>query len=427
MTTNGHPREDTIALVGGGIGGLCAAIGFINKGIPIHVYEAAPAFAEIGAGVSFGPNTYDALKRISPATTTAFERTVTYNGTEEYKKSYFVFRNAEDKSTKVGSPIIDLKSTTGATSVHRAQLLDELIKFVPDEISSFGKRLDNITDNTDHVLLHFKDGTTARHSAVICCDGIKSRGRQLLLGETHPAANAVFSGKYAYRGLIPMDEAARLLGDEIARNAQMFFGHGGHILTFPVEQGRTMNVVAFGTADEWSDERWVKEVTREEMQRDFGDNWVDAARDVINLMRKPDVWALFEFPDAPTYTKGLVCLLGDAAHASTPHQGAGAGMAIEDALVMSCLFEGVERTPEGIKAVFEVYDEVRRPRTQRVVRTSREAGLCYDFMLEGVGDDLEKVRRDLEKRWEWIWYEDLGRHVDDAKALLKKRQGVAKA
>ncbi|KAF4556259.1 FAD-binding domain-containing protein 52 [Elsinoe fawcettii] len=422
MATNGHPAEDTIALVGGGIGGLCAAIGFLEKKIPIHVYEAAPAFAEIGAGVSFGPNSVDALRRISPATLDALDKCVTGNGMEKYKNTYFTFRNAEDKSTKVGSPIIDLESTTGASSVHRAKLLDQLMVHVPNEICSFGKRLDNIIDNGDHVLIHFKDGTIARHSAVICCDGIKSRGRQILLGETHPAANAVFSGKYAYRGLIPMDEAASLLGDEIARNAQMFFAHGGHILTFPVEKGATMNVVAFGTAKEWTDERWVKEVGKAEMTRDFGANWVDCAHDIIKLMQKPDVWALFEFPDAPTYTKGLVCLLGDAAHASTPHQGAGAGMAIEDALIMSNLFEGVERTPQGIREVFEVYDQVRRPRTQRVVKTSREAGLCYDFMLEGVGDDLEKVKEDLAHRWDWIWYKDLGAHVEEAKSLLRERQ-----
>ncbi|PNS21338.1 hypothetical protein CAC42_1117 [Sphaceloma murrayae] len=418
-TTDGSHQEDTIALVGGGIGGLCAAIGLLNKKIPLHIYEAAPAFAEIGAGVSFGPNSVDALRRISPATLDAFEKCVTYNGTEKYKKTYFTFRNGEDKSTKVGTPIIDLESSTGATSVHRAQLLDELIKYVPDEIASFGKRLDNITDNSDHVILQFKDGTTARHSAVICCDGIKSVGRQILLGPDHPAAHAIYSGKYAYRGLIPMDEAAALLGDEIARNSQMFFAHNGHILTFPVEKGRTMNVVAFGTSQTWEDERWVKEMRKEDMYADFGPNWVDAAHDIIKLMQKPDVWALFQFPDAPTYTKGLVCLLGDAAHASTPHQGAGAGMAIEDALVMSELLDGRERTPEGLMEVFRVYDEVRRPRTQKVVKTSREAGLCYDYMLEGVGDDLEKVKEDLRHRWDWIWYEDLGKQVAEAKSMLK--------
>lgn len=116
--------------------------------------------------------------------------------------------------------------------MHRAHFLDELVKLVPDKVAHFGKRLEDIEDLGDHVVLKFHDGTAAKHSAVIGCDGVKSRTRQLVLGQHHPATAPTFSGKYAYRGLIPMDDASELLGDELARNAQMYLGHGGHILTF---------------------------------------------------------------------------------------------------------------------------------------------------------------------------------------------------
>lgn len=111
------------------------------------------------------------------------------------------------------------------------QFLEELVKLVPDEVAHFGKRLEDVQDHGDYVVLKFQDGTTAEHSAVIGCDGVKSRTRQIVLGPDHPAASATFSGVYAYRGLIPMDQAAELLGDELARNAQMYFGHGGHVTT----------------------------------------------------------------------------------------------------------------------------------------------------------------------------------------------------
>lgn len=64
------------------------------------------------------------------------------------------------------------------------------------------------------------------------------------------------------------------------------------------------------------------------MFRDY-EGWGDTATRILQLMEKPDEWALFEHPPAPTYVKGKLAILGDAAHASTPHQGAGAGMAIE--------------------------------------------------------------------------------------------------
>ncbi|KAF2155146.1 FAD/NAD(P)-binding domain-containing protein [Myriangium duriaei CBS 260.36] len=414
--------QDTIAIVGGGIGGLTLAIGCLTQSVPIHVYEAAPSFGEIGAGVSFGPNALRAMQLISPSIWNAFQACLTNNASHESSKYWFRFRNGNDTSSKVGSSIIDLECATGQTSVHRARFLDELVKEVPEEAASFGKRLDNVDDRGEHVVLHFKDGTSARHAAVICCDGIKSRGRHILLGKDHPAASAVFSGKYAYRGLIPMDQAAELMGDDIARNSHMFLGKGGHVLTFPIEKGDTMNVVAFGSADRWDDPEWVKPMKKDDMRRDFA-GFVEVVHEIVSLMQKPDLWALFEMPPAPTYFKNRICLLGDAAHASTPHQGAGAGMAIEDALVMSNLLAGLSTT-EAPRA-FKAFDTARRPRTQKLVTTSHDTGLLYEFQLPGAMDDTNLVADNLSKRLKWIWDFDLKSHVEEAKALLKQTDGTS--
>lgn len=89
-------------------------------------------------------------------------------------------------------------------------------------------------------MLHFADGTTARHTAVLGCDGIKSRVRPIVLQGSDPAA-AVFSGKYAYRGLVPMDKAVEILGDEEPKTAQLHLGYHGHVLTFPIANGKILN------------------------------------------------------------------------------------------------------------------------------------------------------------------------------------------
>jgi len=273
-----------------------------------------------------GPNAARAMKLIDPAIYAGFMGCATNNGWPDRQNYWFSFRKGQDTSSKFGTRFLDLFCETGQTSVHRARFLDELVALIPPEIAHFGKRFEGVDENDGHLVLRFADGTTAQHDALIGCDGIKSKVRAAVLGKDHPAANAVFSGKYAYRGLIPMEDAAALMGDELARNSQMYLGHGGHILTFPIEHGKTMNVVAFGTkADgKWEDPEWVKPMDRDAMFKDY-EGWVESTRQILSLMQKPDIWALFNHLPAPTYFKNRTCLLGDAAHASTPHNGAGAG------------------------------------------------------------------------------------------------------
>jgi len=304
--------------------------------------------------------------------------------------------------------------------VHRARFLDELVALLPEGVAKFGKKLATVRDEGKEVVLRFDDGSDARHSAVIGCDGIKSRTREFVLGADHPAAHAVFTGKYAYRGLIPMADAASLLGDELARNSQMYLGHGGHILTFPISNGETMNVVAFRTkADgKWEDSEWVKPLDRTVMERDF-DGWVEATRKILSLMQKPDCWALFHHPPAPTYFRNRVCLLGDAASASTPHNGAGAGQAIESALVMSRVLAQVYDS-EDIPRAFAAYDRVRRPRSQRQVRMAYEGGLLYDLQAPDCGDDWEKVKERLSVKQSWLWDHDLEADIREAEIIYRE-------
>jgi salicylate hydroxylase len=232
-----------IAVVGGGIGGLALALSLLSHRVPVTVYESAHAFGEIGAGVSFGPNASRAMTLISPAIKEGFDHRATRNQSSEKAKVWFDFRWGEDcgGKHKEGEKIASVECEGGQASVHRAHFLDEMVNLLPDGVAKFGKRLVDYEGSNKGVTLKFKDGTTATHSAVVGCDGIKSNMRAVLLGDEFPAAKPVFSGKYAYRGLIPMDKATALLGDELAQNAQMYLGHHGHILTFAIEKGKTMN------------------------------------------------------------------------------------------------------------------------------------------------------------------------------------------
>ena len=462
-TTTTAPKPYTIAIVGGGIAGLALAIGFHRQGIPFHIYESAHAFGEIGAGVAFGPNSVRAMQLLDPRVRDGFEKIAARSYDPRVRETFMRFRlgcewrgekggeskgevdgvggrggdgeemvdgegkeNGKEGVWKEGYSIAHIKFTganleVGQGAVHRARFLDELVKLVPEGNVSFNHRVVAIDDlGSEGVKLHFAHGETATTDAVVGCDGVKSRVRPILLGEDNPAAHPSFTGKYAYRGLIPMDKAAALLGDELARNNTIYSGYHGHVLAVPIESGKTMNVVAFRTKQDgkWEDEKWVLPMGKEEIRKDF-EGWGQNVKDIVNLMEKPDVWALFDHPPAETYFKGRVCLLGDAAHASTPHQGAGAGMALEDAFVLSNVLAQVDDA-NSLEKAFRAYDETRRLRTQKLVTTSREAGEMYDLEGAGIGDDLETFGANMNVRMNWIWDENLEEELEGAKDILAR-------
>jgi salicylate hydroxylase len=233
-----------VAVVGGGIGGLILTLSLLSHAVPVTLYEAAPKFGEIGAGVSFGPNASRAMELISPHIYEAFEARATHNQSAEKANAWFDFQYGEEcgGNRTVGEKILTLNCNGGQASVHRAHFLDELVKLLPDGVARFGYRvIDFVDEGSNGIALHFANGQQKRHDAIVGCDGIKSKIRSSLLGNDHPATQAAYSGKYAYRGLIPMDEAKALLGVDLAENSQMYLGRHGHILTFPIEKGKTMN------------------------------------------------------------------------------------------------------------------------------------------------------------------------------------------
>jgi salicylate hydroxylase len=156
------------------------------------------------------------------------------------------------------------------------------------------------------------------------------------------------------------------------------------------------------------------------MLKDY-EGWSPSVRKLMANVQSPDIWALFNHPPAPTYysTNPLICLVGDAAHASTPHQGAGAGMCIEDVYVLSELLSLCKSKTDLMKAI-HAYDAARRPRSQKLVKTSREAGMLWEFEGEGVRDDLGALEQNAVKRMDWIWDHDITEDVERARGMMSE-------
>lgn len=194
----------------------------------------------------------------------------------------------------------------------------------------------------------------------------------------------------------------------------------------PIEQGKVVNIVVYFTKEDgrWNDEAWVRPATKEEMLASFR-GWSEPVKSILSLIEKPDLWALFDhLPAATYYRKGKLCLLGDSAHASTPHHGAGAGMAVEDALILSRLLASIGSVGE-LESAFAAYDAVRRPRSQRLVASSRKTGEVYDFEDEIIGDNMKATREYLEHAWDWIWNENLNHQLEMAQLYMKEHKEQA--
>ncbi|GAM83866.1 hypothetical protein ANO11243_018560 [Dothideomycetidae sp. 11243] len=428
-----NARIGRLAIVGGGISGVSLALALIQRGIHVQIYEQSRHFAEIGAGLAFNDAAVRAMKICSPDINTAFEKVRTNNQWPDKSGIMFDCLDGEhDTEVAKQKRLFVLSSGTGTNAVHRAHFLEAIAHYLPDGIVHFGKHLDTIVEQKDSSYqLKFHDGSTADADSIIACDGIKSSVRIWMFGDTHPCSHPQYTYKYAYRGLVPVARAREALGDDIASNSHFHLGRDGHVLTFPVDHGATMNVVLFHTATAPWDAlpRLTQPSTKEQVKRDFSHHGA-TVRKVIDLLEPQlDCWAIFDTGDSPLphYNRGRVCLLGDAAHATTPHHGAGAGMCIEDCAVMAELLADERVTgPEGVQAAFQAFNDQRLERTQWLVQSSRRVGELWDMKAEGVGDDVEMIKKEIIERYDMVWNGQVKEYIAEAKELLGKILGEAK-
>ncbi|CAN9130886.1 unnamed protein product [Alternaria alternata] len=432
-TTFRNHETFPIAIVGGGLGGLALAIGLLRHGVKVHIYEASAAFSEIGAGVTFGANATTALHLIDPRLLEGFMKHATFNTDPERDDTFNTIRWGMDERRTHGSKAGDLAfhqndsyQPQGALAglrmrgrIHRARLLDEMVALLPTDITSFSKSFESVEEVGDGVLkLTFTDGTTSLASAVIGCDGIKSRVRGFVCG---PDIQPEYAHEVAMRAMVPGEEAKRALGEEMAMNSQLYCGYGGYIVTYPVEHGQFVNMVAMphdqSFTSTWGQDDWTVSTNGDEVREKFRDYYPPLI-DLIAKYHLPSKWALFTLQHNASYFKNRKCLLGDSAHATTPHMGAGAGMAMEDAYILSHLIV-TAGSIDNIEAAFKAYDAVRRPRTQELIQRSMDAALAYDLMIEGVKDDMSKIEDRINESFQWLWHADLEAQLNSATMLLK--------
>jgi salicylate hydroxylase len=144
----------------------------------------------------------------------------------------------------------------------------------------------------------------------------------------------------------------------------------------------------------------------------------------VSLTADISKWAIFDLGDhpVPAFSKGRICISGDAAHATSPHHGAGAGFCIEDSAVLAeLLADDHVRTQQDLETVFATFDAQRRLRSQWLVQSSRWIGDCYEWRAKGIGKDFEKIKAEINERNGIIVNIEMRKMCDQAKEDLRKR------
>jgi salicylate hydroxylase len=347
-------RTPRIAIIGGGIGGLAAALALERRGAETIVCEQSGALSEIGAGLNLTPNAVKALRALDlEDAALGIAAETDFLNIRSWKSGRYISRTRRgDFRQKFGAPNL---------SVHRADLLEVLAAALKTTQLRFGARCVGVDGGERSAAARFADGSTIEADVVVGADGIHSAVRESLFGMDAPR----FTGCICWRGMAP---AADVPSDIDTRNGAMWMGPHGHVVHYPVRRGELLNIVAHIDSDAWTEESWTRQCDVSEVMTTYAE-WHPALRRLYPCSERWYKWALYDRDPLQRWSVGRATLLGDSAHAMLPYLGTGAGMAIEDACVLAA---AIARQSDDLSAALVSYERARVPRTKAAVLGARQ-------------------------------------------------------
>ncbi|MGJ8587909.1 MAG: FAD-dependent oxidoreductase [Yoonia sp.] len=346
-----HNQSRDIAVIGGGIGGLTAALAFARRGANVTVYEQAPALTEVGAGLQITPNGARALNALG------IDRALAATGVHA--------QAVVPMDAMTGREIarFDLSAQTPPyVFYHRAALIDILARGcdAAGVAVKLGAKITQINADGSFAC----EGTTIRPTLTVGADGLHSVVRGLI----NQPAQPFFTGQVAWRAMTKSDAA-----DPVAR---IWMAPGRHMVTYPLPGGR-LNIVAVQERSQWAKEGWHHADDPGNLRMAFADcGW--EAKSILAKVEDARLWGLFRHPVAAKWYMGAVAILGDAAHPTLPFLAQGANLAIEDAYTLARCCDEDASLGAGLRS----YQDKRRARVARAIEAANKNARNYH--LHGV-------------------------------------------
>jgi salicylate hydroxylase len=345
-----------IGISGGGVGGLAAAIALRKAGHDVTVFEQASSFRRVGADINLTPNVVCALVGfgVVPALKeTAAQPTHRISRMWDTGAETSRLEMAQAAEQRYGAPQL---------TIHRADLLNALRAQLPGDMIRLGCRVRSVETADDHVRIGLDQGGEETFDVLVGADGIHSPTRTALFGPEHPQ----FTGLVSYRSVVDSTTLS-------VPNMNAFTKWWGptpdlQIVTFPLNRGRETFVFATTAQDDWREESWTMPGDVDELRKAY-QSFHPEARALLDACAEVMKSALYVRDPLPRWSLGHATLLGDACHPMTPFMAQGAGMAIEDAVVLGRALEDVSRST--VPQALARYENSRKERTARVQIGSR--------------------------------------------------------
>jgi len=346
-----------IAIIGGGIGGLTAALSLQRTGQRVSVYERAPELREVGAGIVVTGSVLKGLDLLGVGDELrAVAGALRPVGYYHHDMKHYATGLPFSAKTVPGQP--------GSVPVHRADLHSLLLRAVlanDPGCVHLGHEFGSISQTAEQVTVTFLNGVTITADAAVGSDGTASAVRPALFGEEP----VVFTGKASYRGLIP----AALITPEIHElHGSFWVGPNRMFLAYYVRGTEFMNVCAHTRQSGWEEEGWSIPATTDEFLAIY-DDFEDKVHTIIEAVPAANLFktGLRDREPRDQWTLGRVTLLGDAAHPMLPFLGQGANMAMEDGTILGRAFGAAATVEEA----FARYEAARKERANGAQTMSR--------------------------------------------------------